>query len=256
MTQDADRVASARRAAASGLALLAFVGAGAAQAGDRAQLNLIGYSLENRYFAFEEYGVQDGSGFPYSNIYLIDLSTDQWVSGSPIRVLLNDEGDETQSLRAARDQAAQKAAPLLEQFAIDTPSQIVALLGDGERDSDGHSLDFGAPLYFPGQTEGQYSLNLQTFDAESSEPCSDYLGESAKGFMLTLKGDGEPRELFHDERLPASRGCPNDYRIFAVVSPLWTGDLSGGVAIISSYPFGFEGPDRRFIAIPLGAVAE
>ena len=44
-----------------------------------------------------------------------------------------------------------------------------------------------------------------------------------------------------------------DYRIYAVVMPADFGGLqNAGVAIISTYPFGFEGPDRRFIAVPLG----
>ena len=31
-----------------------------------------------------------------------------------------------------------------------------------------------------------------------------------------------------------------------------TGTLDDAVAIVSVYPFGFEGPDRRFLAVPLG----
>jgi hypothetical protein len=30
------------------------------------------------------------------------------------------------------------------------------------------------------------------------------------------------------------------------------GDLSNGVAIVSSYPFDFEGSARRFVVVPLG----
>jgi hypothetical protein len=29
--------------------------------------------------------------------------------------------------------------------------------------------------------------------------------------------------------------------------------LDSAVAIVSVYPHGFEGPDRRFIAVPIGA---
>ena len=29
-----------------------------------------------------------------------------------------------------------------------------------------------------------------------------------------------------------------------------SGSVPGAVAIVSVYPFGFEGPDRRFIAVP------
>jgi hypothetical protein len=55
--------------------------------------------------------------------------------------------------------------------------------------------------------------------------------------------------------LPSSRGCTLDYRIYAVVEPY--GEYYGinfnarRVAIIASYPFGFEGVDRRFLAVPI-----
>src|SRR5690606_36811639 len=38
-------------------------------AGDTASLDVLGYSPDGKVFAFEEYGIADGSGFPYSNIY-------------------------------------------------------------------------------------------------------------------------------------------------------------------------------------------
>ena len=71
------------------LALLtAFAVLGAlapAKAGDAATLNVLGFSSDGAIFAFEEYGVQDGSGFPYANRYYIDTATDTFLPGSPIR---------------------------------------------------------------------------------------------------------------------------------------------------------------------------
>jgi hypothetical protein len=37
-----------------------------------------------------------------------------------------------------------------------------------------------------------------------------------------------------------------------MVMPFQGTTLSNAVAIISVYPGGFEGPDRRFLAVPLG----
>ena len=55
--------------------------------------------------------------------------------------------------------------------------------------------------------------------------------------------------------LPSSRGCTLDYRIYAVVGPFseyYGVDFTARrVAIIASYPFGFEGVNRRFLAVPI-----
>ena len=56
-----------------------------ALAGESAQFNALGFSDDGRYFAFEQFGIQDGSGFPYSDIFLIDLDTDSFAGGTPVR---------------------------------------------------------------------------------------------------------------------------------------------------------------------------
>lgn len=81
----------------------------AAHAGDVAELEILGFTKDGSVFAFEEYGVQDGSGFPYANRYYIDTSTDSFLKGTPIRVRLEDENAK---LDAVRLQARQKANPL------------------------------------------------------------------------------------------------------------------------------------------------
>ena len=73
------------------------------------------------------------------------------------------------------------------------------------------------------------------------------------GFALRLTTPEGEREIYRDGFVPKSRGCPEAYRIHGVVTP-WNGNgIEGAVAIISVYAHGFEGPDRRFIAVPLSA---
>jgi predicted secreted protein len=244
MTPTAARAASARLAIS--LALL-LGGAGTALAGDRALLDLIGFSADGRHFAFEEYGVQDGSGFPYANIYVLDLRADAWVRGTPVRVRLDDEAA---ALATARAAAATQAAGVLDALGIDTPADLVAINGDGEL-TDGATLAFGRPGFTPNTVEGVYRLRLDTFPAAAPTPCADYSGTEPLGLALTLTGPDSAREIFRDTTLPASRGCPVAYRLYGVVAPQHATPPAAHVAIIATYPFGFEGPDRRFIAIPL-----
>ena len=239
MTQNAVKKATALLAASLALATPAL-------AGDRAQFHPIGFSEDGRYFAFEEYGIQDGSGFPFSNTYIIDLPADKWASGGPYRVTHHDE---TVPISELRSLAAKDIAGRLEKFGIEYPASIIALNGDGEPDALAPSLRFGTPGYGLDPVQDERVLELEVFDLPSAENCA-VIDDATKGFALTLDGV----ELTRDEdTVPKSRGCVMDYRLYAVVRPADFGGLvTPGVAIVSVYPYGFEGPDRRFIAVPLG----
>jgi len=231
------------------LALASALAASPAAAGDRALIDFIGYSEDGRYFAFEEFGIQDGSGFAYSSVYVVDLPADKWVSGTPVRVVLEDDAA---GPAAARTEAREQAAATLDKLEISAPVHLIALNGDGEP-GDGLSLEFGAVGYGPGELQSAHTLSLEIFDATSPEDCMSFLGEAPKGYALLLEGEGGSRQLHRDAgMLPRSRGCPVTYRIYGVVARPDTGSLDDAVAIVSVYPFGFEGPDRRFIAVPLG----
>jgi predicted secreted protein len=71
-----------RFAGLSSLLILACTMATGVRAGDVAELAILGFSQSGGIFAFEEYGVQDGSGFPYANRYYIDTATDSYVKGT------------------------------------------------------------------------------------------------------------------------------------------------------------------------------
>jgi predicted secreted protein len=217
-------------------------------AGDRAEIDMIGFSGDARYFAFEEFGIRDGSGFAYSTLYVVDLQADEWVSGTPVRI--SAENEEV-PLREIRSQATSEAAPTLNKLAITEPATIAALIGDGEPDMGGKHLRFGAPSPERGEVQAPHELALTQFDARSPSTCAEWFGAEPLGFALQLSGETGERELHRDSDLPRSRGCPLDYRLYGVVLPFGAGDIGHGVAIVSVYPGGFEGPDRRFIAVPL-----
>lgn len=237
--------ASARLAAS-----LLLISAAPALAGDAAQFDPIGFSEDGRYFAYEEYGIQDGSGFPYANVYLVDLIADKWV-GRPVRVRLDDE---TAGLPAARRQALEQASTMLEDAVLDTPAQTLLLNADGEIESNRTQVTagmFGNGLDAP---RNPFVLTLTTFDSTSTEPCADYgMEQPVQGFTLNYTDEGgNSAEIYRDQSVPASRGCVSDYRIHAVLSPFPAGlTASPKVAVVSVYSLGFEGPDRRFVTVPI-----
>lgn len=232
------------------LLLTAFLAlfAGKAMAGDDALFNPIGFSQDGRYFAFEEYGIQDGSGFAYSSIYVIDTVTDRWVGDGPVRLQADSEERGLASVRAE----AFASAAAIGDFGITQPGRIIALIGDGEIGEAGDRLRFGAPMNGYGHTAiGDNLLSLSIFAADASPTCEDIFPGEMRGFELILETQEGSQLLHQDSRVPGSRGCVVDYRLYGVVMPMVRRDHLQGVVIVSVYAFGFEGPDRRFIALPL-----
>src|SRR3569833_2885359 len=91
------------------LAVAIALSASPALAGDRANLNILGYSEDGRYFAFEEYGVHDGAGGNYSSIYVIDLPADKWTYGLPFTVEEGGDTEDTPPLAQTRAKARANA---------------------------------------------------------------------------------------------------------------------------------------------------
>lgn len=228
----------------------------AAQAGDRALAEIIGYSEDGRYFAFEEFGEQDGSGFAYSNIYIIDLAEDRWVVGTPVKMRGDDEDV---ALHEIRDAAYASVAPRFDDLSLHRPALTLALNGDGT-DKDGQSIKFGVPGYLSSEDApagagsailGNYTLSLEVFPTKSGSPCTDLLGGPPQGFALQISDANASHDTHRDQTLPRSRGCPSGYQIYGVFVPFQARDISHAVALVSVHAFGFEGPDRRFVAVPL-----
>jgi predicted secreted protein len=239
---------SVRRAAELLVGVLAIMTP--AIAGDRALIDPIGFSEDGRYFAFEEFGIQDGSGFAYSSIYVVDLPADKWTYGSPFRAQAAEEAPDT-PLAAVRAEAMGKAGDKLGPLGIAVPAEILVLVGDGVG-GGAKSLSWSTPRCCgPGETEDAVlTLSLDTFPAGSPQDCAGLIGHKALGYALQFTEAGQTSELHRDgATLPRSRGCPLDYRLHAVLAPFGQGRPL--VAILSVYPFGFEGPDRRFLAVPI-----
>lgn len=235
------------RLAASFLALFAAP----AFAGDAANFTPLGFSADGRYFGYEEFGVQDGSGFAYSNIFILDVAEDKWVGGSPFRVRLEEESP---TLAGVRTLAMGQAAKALADLDVTEPAIIAAMHADGQPVADRKTIMFGAPGFGLNEPDDSAKLSLSTFPSTSTVRCVEDFGfEKPVGFALELEpSDRAPVLIYRDESVPASRNCTVDYQLSAVVGPVnWAWNNRTPVAIISVFSQGFEGPDRRFIAVPI-----
>ncbi|MDW5313554.1 DUF2259 domain-containing protein [Rhizobium sp. PL01] len=223
--------------------------AGAACAGDFASFQPIGFSADGSIFAFEEYGVQDGSGFPYSNIFFIDTRNDTFLAGTPIRLRIDEENT---SLAKVRAQTAAKAAPFVEKFDLGAnPGLMAAFNPVTEVDGDAHRLTYRQYAVQP-PVGGDFTLSLDDIPLPPSAQCKDATPQST-GFRLTFQtedGKASNRVLHADTKIPDSRKCPLGYRIGGVMvfNPLEGEPVH--VALVQVLSLGFEGADGRWIAVP------
>lgn len=232
------------------LPVLAFVGLllaapPAAQAGDYADRSILGFSEDGGYFAFAQFGIEDGSGFPYALVHLIDTERGEPVGAAPINVRLEDD---LATLPDARREALASATDLLARYGIEPSGRIVASNPSTELSADPYAVEFIADAY-PHLFSPKWALTL-TLQPFPGTSCLD-LG-TKQGFELALTNPaGETRILHRDDSVPDGRGCPLDYAIADVITFFPEGDASPVmVVLVHVITPGFEGPDRRFMAIP------
>ena len=225
---------------------------GSLLAADAAERAFIGFSADGRYFAFEQFGVQDGSGFPYSDIFVIDAEADAWHPGTPVRVMLQDDGA---NVAAARRKAAEQARPVVAALKIEEPGIILASQSSYQSGSDPHRLAF-RNSYVPGdsgESDEETTVALEEIVLPGPPKCP--AGDLPYvGFAVSVKpiGTQEFTSVHRDADIPASRVCPLRYSLSDVIGfrPTIDGPIRL-LALVSVFSYGFEGLDRRFVAVTL-----
>jgi len=235
----------------SALAALAVTLAAAlpARAGDTASLEILGFSADGGIFAFEQYGVQDGSGFPYAERFYIDVDNDSWLPGTPIRVRLEDE---TASLDAARQQARSQGNAIIPDAELAGNRGVTAGMSPvTELSADPHRMEVNPRPVFP-PVDDPLEFRVEEIAVSPPENCEG-LGWDIMGFRLTRIDvtPGGTTELVHEDgaSVPSSRGCPLGYSIGAIQTFFPQGASPAYAALIAIRTFGFEGPDHRWMAI-------
>jgi len=241
---------SLRAAIATAALIATALAAPPALAGDYASFQPIGFSSDGKVFGFEEYGIQDGSGFPYSTIYVLDTQTDTFLPGAPVRARVEEDGG---ALPEARRDARQRAAPLIDAYRLlDTPGLLAAYNPVTEADAAEHRLRYDAFAADP-PFRKTFELKLEEKTFEAQGICKD-LQKAIKGFRLVMAenaGQTVSEVLQDDARIPESRHCPTGYRIGGVVTHINDDGSQVHVVMVLVKSLGFEGTtDGRWIAVP------
>lgn len=226
-------------------------------AGDYAKLQVIGFSRDGKYLAFEEYGRADGSGFPYANVYLVDTEKNAFAA-KPFEVYIERE-------RSSEEDAVKKvealAARKMRQLKIERGNTGELLLAHTMNDETLDLSEVSAdPLVglvrfkirpYPREQDGFLELKLKSIQVKPAT-CDDDSGvyEFFK-FELTLDSLDtnkdkriETETLQKDDALPKTRGCPTSYRMESVY--LYKNKLA---VFINKFSRGYEGPDMRYMVV-------
>lgn len=216
-------------------------------AGDFAEFRSLGFSENGKIFGFEQFGVQDGSGFPYAERFFIDTETDRYLKGTPIRVRLDDE---TASLYEARQIAKAKSQAIIDQYGIgEEHASFLAFNPSTEKSVNPYALTYQSYSYEP-TPNSPNELRLELVNLSPSKDCEN-ITPDAKGFRLHLtnKDTGTSEYIHEDKSVPKSRNCPIDYNIGGVLAFNRFNQTPVYIYLVLIRSFGFEGPDGRWIAI-------
>jgi predicted secreted protein len=217
-----------------------------AHAGDTASVEILGFSQDGKTFAFEEYGIQEGSGFPYANRYYIDTDTDEFLPGTPILVRLDNE---EAKLETARSQAQALGEQIMQDSVLATHrGETVGMNPLTELNADPFRMVVNPRTVLP-QIDPTVEFRLEEIPLAAPQGCESQ--GPAAGFRLLridARNHGGTKLLHEDARIPKSRNCPNGYRIGAVQTYFGSGRPAFAV-LIAVRQYGFEGPDFRWIAV-------
>ncbi|MEP6432260.1 MAG: DUF2259 domain-containing protein, partial [Lentilitoribacter sp.] len=182
-----------------------------ATAGDFAEFRSLGFSKDGKVFGFEQFGVQDGSGFPYAERYFIDTATDRYIKGTPFRIRIEDENA---TLHQARQMAKDASQAIMNSYDIGVEhASILAFNPSTEKSADPYLITFQSFSYEPNPNSPN-ELNLELIDLTPSKDCEN-ITPDAKGFKLVLSNDdSKTSSIVHEDKsVPKSRNCPIDYQI-------------------------------------------
>ena len=241
------------------LALLGLTAlASPAAAGDAAALRMIGFSPDGAVFAFEQYTMLYEDEAAFSEYFFIDTHTDRYLPGTPIKVLLRD--DDGNDEKKAREQAAAKAAPLIEQHKIEQPGTRHEGKASMALDEIGiYQMNTGPLAKVQAFTlpDGRKARLVVTQRPLGKALCDGAGGRGVKGkvavagLKLTLMLDGKTTVLQEDKKLPDARRCVSAYGIAEAhlhTAPDGAVTIAAMIETVDNHDY-HAGPNRRFMAV-------
>ncbi len=197
-------------------------------AGDTAEFCSIGWSKDNNYYAFAQYGEQDGSGFPYAELYIIDIKENDFVAGGVFKELWQDNDDPAAKGLNVLLELRVKADSLLNVYQIDAAHQVTPIFNAKTDSTEKAKWHVG---------EDEFAVELEQETRGKTE-----MFESEAAFALALTPGHEKSITIGNK----SRFRKNVLR-YDINRILQARDNKSIVIVIRMTQLGFEGPDIRYM---------
>ncbi len=212
-------------------------------AGEAAELNVIGFSKDGKYLAFEQYGITDGEGAAYSEIFVVDTADNDFEI-KPIQS--KTDGTPEDAVAKVRATNLKLATDEFKKFNIEvglTGKHVISHLPtDLKVDPKTAQFSFVPPL--AGTTYTTYTLTL-TEQTAKAENCPD--GMETKKLTLKLQDDAlkSSHSLQEDKGIPKTRGCPLSYRI----QDVYVLNQNTIAVFLNMFTLGNEGQNMRYLVM-------
>ena len=207
---------------------LALLIAPLARAAEASHLELIGFSKNGAFVAFDQFGIHDGRGTPY--IYTSFVSVKNNRLEAELKTEVDVEGATVAQLRA---KAKTQTAAAMKKYGIVAGNQ-------------GRFIGVTPPHMYTTVSEffaldRTYGLSIA---AKTLPDPKGLCNQAPQLLIVKLEVSGKTRDLQRDTRLPASRECAYGYE-------LRSAHLYGrSLAVFVSYEtLGFEGADSRWMVV-------
>lgn len=220
-------------------------------AGDHASFNSLGFSESGDFYAFSQTGICDGSGFPYAQVFVIDVKKNEIVaSGSFDAEPPEGEDDNTQSVEHCLTEASKAAN--LGKFAISAdkfPGKklLERLPTDHSTCSD---IVFSTEAIAEGGASGyatRYTLKIETKDTKANiqDIPEDFGAAKLLKLAVSWTEDEKKQDLviLDEKELSQQRPYPLNYSISQIIA-----GKESIIVVVSYTTPGFEGPDVRYMA--------
>ncbi len=209
---------------------------------DLAWFRVIGFSGDGAYVAWEMGGIQDGSGFQWVEVEVLDTETS--LETARYRYVWDENVDE---LPSAEDVASveQNILDFCEKYEITSGNYESPLVYHPLTDLgvNGDTVAFCLESYSPRYNSSEIILTLALMPADVEQGYPDWFDSPVTPVLHTVS-NGEGKLLFSEELVQGQHVLSFDYSIAAIYRiPGFQDRL---LVVLHSTRPGFEGPDGRF----------